>query len=258
MHNVESSLKHRFAMSQRGPRRFVVEAESRALRALERRVTDLDVVAVASSVDETLLRRVVEHPCVVVVPNAWDQPHPLPASDEPVVSFVGLLSWAPNVDAATWFCRQVWPIVIRELPDARLLLVGRNPTDEVRRLAGGSVHVTGTVPDLEPYYARTRVAVAPLRSGGGSRLKILEALAAGRPVVATTIGAEGLEDLIGRGVTIADDPLAMAEAITVRLRDQDMSAAEGRAGAGAVERDHSWPAATRPLLELLGARPDPE
>lgn len=252
MHNVESSLKHRFAVSQRGAKRLVVEAESRALRALERRTTDVDVVAVASTVDQALLGDVVDHPRVVVVPNAWDEPRPLPPSDEPVVSFVALLSWAPNIDAATWFCATVWPRVIEALPEARLLLVGRNPTEEVRRLARDSVEVTGTVPDLEPYYARTRVAVAPLRSGGGSRLKILEALAAARPVVATTIGAEGLEDLIGRGVTIADDPARIAAAIVERLRDPALSAAEGRAGADAVAADHSWTAATRPLLDLLG------
>lgn len=251
MHNIESSLKHRFAQSQRGIRRVIVEAESRALRALERQSTRVDVVAVTSAVDQALLQDVVSHPRVVVVPNAWDPPRPLPAAEGPVVSFVALLSWAPNVDAATWFCRHIWPSVIREMPEARLLLVGRNPSEDVRRLAGPTVMVTGTVPDVEPYYAQTRVAVAPLRSGGGSRLKILEALAAARPVVATTVGAEGLEDLIGRGVTVADEPEAIAAAITARLRDPALVAAEGKAGATAVAEDHSWAAATRPLMDLL-------
>jgi polysaccharide biosynthesis protein PslH len=251
MHNIESSLKHRFAVSQRGVKRLVVEAESRALRAAERRTTRLDVVAVASAVDEALLREVVGHPGVVVVPNAWDAPRPLPFSDEPVVSFVALLSWAPNIDAAVWFCTAIWPKVIESCPEARLLLVGRNPSEEVRRLAGDTVEVTGTVPDLEPYYARTRVAIAPLRSGGGSRLKILEALAAARPVVATTIGAEGLEDLIGRGVTTADDPAGIAAAIVQRLRNPALSAAEGQAGAEAIAQDHSWDAAIQPLLDKL-------
>lgn len=251
MHNVESSLTLRFARSQRGVKRMVLATEAGALRRLERRATGMDAVAVVSEVDRQLLEAVLDHPRVIVVPNAWDEPRPLPPAPDPVVSFVALLSWAPNVDAATWFCRDVWPRVLLAVPDARLLLVGRNPSPEVHELASDSIEVTGTVPDLQPYYARTRVAVAPLRAGGGSRLKILEALAAARPVVATTIGAEGLEDLIGRGVTVADDPAEMAELIVARLRDSGLSAEEGRAGAEAVAVDHSWTAATRPLLDVL-------
>jgi glycosyltransferase involved in cell wall biosynthesis len=120
-------------------------------------------------------------------------------------------------------------------------------------LAGPTVEVTGTVPDLEPWYARTRVALAPLLTGGGSRLKILEALAAGRPVVATSIGAEGLEDLIGRGVVVADDPADMAAAVVELLRDPRASAELGRQGIEAVAADHSWAAAVRPLLAALDA-----
>jgi glycosyltransferase involved in cell wall biosynthesis len=121
----------------------------------------------------------------------------------------------------------------------------------VQELAGPSVEVTGTVPDLEPWYARTRVCVAPLLAGGGSRLKILEALAAGRPVVATSIGAEGLEDLVGRGVVVEDDPDRMAAALAELLSDGDRSAELGRAGVAAVAADHSWSAAVRPLLAAL-------
>jgi glycosyltransferase involved in cell wall biosynthesis len=112
------------------------------------------------------------------------------------------------------------------------------------------------VPDLEPWYARTRVALAPLLAGGGSRLKILEALAAARPVVATTIGVEGLEDLVGRGVVVADEPAAMADAVVDLLRDPARSAALGEAGAKAVATDHSWRAAVRPLLAELAAGRD--
>jgi glycosyltransferase involved in cell wall biosynthesis len=168
-----------------------------------------------------------------------------------VASFVALLSWGPNVDAAVWFCRTVWPLVVERLPEARLQLVGRNPTKAVQELAGPNVEVTGTVPDLAPWYARTRVCVAPLLAGGGSRLKILEGLAAGRPVVATTIGAEGLEDLVGRGVVVEDEPARMAQALAALLADGDRSAELGRAGVEAVAADHSWSAAVRPLLAAL-------
>jgi glycosyltransferase involved in cell wall biosynthesis len=157
------------------------------------------------------------------------------------------------VEAATWFTREVWPSVVGAMPEARLQLVGREPAPEVQALAGPTVQVTGTVPDLDPWYARTRVCVAPLLAGGGSRLKILEALAAGRPLVATTIGAEGLEDLVGRGVLVEDDPTAMARAVVDLLGDADRATELGLAGADAVRADHSWSAAVRPLLDRLPA-----
>lgn len=256
MHNVESQLARRIADSSSGPRRLVFAAEARALRVVERKVSAVDVVAVVSEADRRTLADVVAHPRVVVVPNAWDEVAPLPPADGPVASLVALLSWGPNVDAATWFTREVWPHVVAEVPGAHLQLVGRDPAEKVRRLAGPDVEVTGTVDDLAPWYAKSRVCLAPLLAGGGSRLKILEALAAGRPVVATRIGAEGLEDLIGRGVVAEDDPRRMAAAVVDLLRDPERSAALGREGAKAVADDHSWDAAVRPLLAALAARPD--
>jgi glycosyltransferase involved in cell wall biosynthesis len=255
MHNIESALTRRIARSSTGPKRLVYELEARALRGLERRVSDADVVAVVSDVDRDTLVDVVDHPRVVVVPNAWEATAPLPPAAGPVVSFVALLSWGPNVDAAVWFARSVWPLVTARLPGAHLQLVGRNPARAVRDLAGPDVEVTGTVADLAPWYERTRVAVAPLLAGGGSRLKILEALAAGRPVVATTIGAEGLEDLVGRGVVVADEPAAMADALVELLSDGGRSDELGRTGAEAVATDHTWSAAVRPLLAALSAPP---
>jgi polysaccharide biosynthesis protein PslH len=256
MHNIESSLTARYAASQRGPKRAILTAETRALLRLERKASEADAVAVVSETDHRRLAEIVRDAGkapgdVVVVPNAWGEPTPLAASSQPIVSFVALLSWAPNVDAVVWFVNEVWPRVVAERTDARLVLVGRNPAPAVRALAGPSVEVTGTVAELEPYYAQTSVAVAPLLAGGGSRLKILEALAHARPVVATTIGAEGLEDLIGRGVAVADDPNDMAARILEILSNPELGASMGAAGVEAVRADHSWDAATRPLTNLL-------
>ena len=253
MHNIESSLAARISTSTRGVRRLAFGYESRALRAMERRSTAADVVSVVSEIDRATLSGIVDLPSVVVVPNAWGDPAPLPPAADPVVSFVAMLSWGPNVDAALWFVRAVWPLVLGRVPAARLQLVGRNPTKEVQALAGPSVVVTGTVPELETWYASTRVCVAPLLAGGGSRLKILESLAAGRPLVATTVGAEGLEDLVGRGVVVADRPAEMADAVVALLQDPERAAAAGLEGAAAVGSDHSWSAAVRPLLDELPA-----
>ena len=251
MQNIESSLAGRIAASAKGVRKVAWAAEAWALRRLESRTRRADVVSVVSDLDRDTLSGIVDHPRVLVVPNAWDEPDPLPPAQDPVVSFVALLSWGPNVEAAVWFAREVWPRVVEAVPGARLQLVGRNPAPAVQALAGPTVEVTGTVPDLAPWYQRTRVALAPLLTGGGSRMKILESLAVGRPVVATAIGAEGLEDLVGRGVVVADDPAAMAQEITALLTDPGRATELGLAGARAVGEDHSWTAAVRPLLASL-------
>jgi glycosyltransferase involved in cell wall biosynthesis len=165
------------------------------------------------------------------------------------------MSWRPNENAALWLVEQVWPRVVRRVPAARLLLVGRDPGPALRRLSGPAVEVTGSVEEVRPYLARARVALAPLRSGGGTRLKILEALDAGRPVVATTIGAEGLECLAGDGLTIVDDPEGMAEQIAALLRDAARAAELGRQGSAAVAARFSWDRTLSPLLDqLAGAR----
>lgn len=256
MHNIESTLTARRAVTTGGLKGVAMRVETQALRRLERRSSDFDVVMVVSEIDRRALQAVVDHPRVVVIPNAWDEPAPLPAARSHVVSFVALMSWSPNVDAACWFTGAVWPRVLAQVPTARLQLVGRNPAAKVQALAGPSVEVTGTVADLTPYYARTRVAVAPLRAGSGSRLKILEALSYARPVVSTTVGAEGLEDLVGRGVVLADDPEDMAARIVALLRDPAAGAALGAVGAQVVGTEHSWKKATRPLLEAIDARLD--
>ncbi|PWJ56080.1 Glycosyltransferase involved in cell wall bisynthesis [Quadrisphaera granulorum] len=252
MHNVESVLAQRVAATTRGLKKLVWTVEARALRRVEAG-RHADIVAVTSTVDERALSQVARHERVVVVPNAWDEPDPLPPAPDPVVSFVALMSWTPNVEAAVWFTREVWPLVLQRVPEARLQLVGRNPAPAVQGLAGPSVVVTGTVDSLEPWYAATRVAVAPLLAGGGSRLKILEALATARPLVATAVGAEGLEDLVGRGVVVADTPADLAREVADLLVDPQRAEALGRAGADAVGTDHSWRAAVAPLTAAVDA-----
>jgi polysaccharide biosynthesis protein PslH len=188
---------------------------------------------------------------VVVCPNGIDPPEPLAPAPSPTVAFVATMGWAPNTDAALWLGREIWPQVQQRVPEARLLLVGRDPTPAVRALASASIDVSGTVADVRPYLAQTRVAVAPLRSGGGTRLKLLEALGVGRPVVTTSIGVDGLEDLVGRGVVVADDGVGIADALVELLKDPERAADMGRAGHDAVVTDHSWDGALAPLLEAV-------
>ena len=247
LHNVESDLAASFART-RGPLDGLpFRIESANLRRLERRaLAAFDVTVVVSDHDRGLVAAGARE--VLVCPNGCEPAAPWPPSPEPVAVFVALLSWPPNADAARWLARAVWPTVRRQVPEARLVLVGRDPPAAVQALAADDIQVTGTVEDVSPYLARARVALAPLRAGGGSRLKILEALNAGRPVVATSKGVEGLEDLRGDGVEVADDPAAMAGAVAALLTDGDRAAELGRRGHAAVVARYSWDRTLAPLL----------
>jgi glycosyltransferase involved in cell wall biosynthesis len=250
LHNVESALATSYARARRPPLSVPFHLEAAALRALERRaLRSFDTVVVVSEQERDRLP--ARAPSVVVCPNGIDVPELLPAASSPTVAFVATMGWAPNTDAALWLGREIWPRVLARMPEARLLLVGREPTPAVRALGSASIEVSGTVADVRPYLAQTRVAVAPLRSGGGTRLKLLEALGVGRPVVATSIGVDGFEDLVGRGVTVADDAAGIAEALVELLKHPDAAADMGRAGHDAVATDHSWDGALAPLLEAV-------
>jgi glycosyltransferase involved in cell wall biosynthesis len=147
--------------------------------------------------------------------------------------FVGNMSYVPNIDAVTWLCRQVLP----RLSGVTTAIVGRQPPPEVRALASERVTVAADVADVTPWYSRTRIAVAPLFSGGGTRIKVLEAFAHQRPVVATTIGAEGL-GLSGDGgpILVADEPSAFAAACRRLLGDPGMADDLARRGHEMVAR----------------------
>jgi glycosyltransferase involved in cell wall biosynthesis len=247
LHNVESSLVASYARARRGIPSLLYHAESMALRRMERRtVGDFDHVIVVSEKEKARLP--ATRGSVLICPNGREPSGLLPEATTPTVAFVATMGWAPNVDAALWLGREIWPLVRAQVPDAHLVLVGRGPTPEVVALADAGIEVTGTVADVAPYLQRARVVVAPLRAGGGTRLKIMEALDAGRPVVATAVGCEGLEDLVGRGVVIADTAAEMAATIVRLLGDPAGAAALGRLGHDAVMAEHTWDIALAPLI----------
>ena len=251
LHNIESSLVASYAGARRGIPAALFRTEAAALRRMERRTIGcFDHVVVVSEKERDRLPPGARS--VLVCPNGREPSAVLPEASEPTVAFVATMGWAPNVDAAVWLARDIWPTVRARVPRARLLLVGKDPAPAVLALAGDTIEVTGTVEDVRPYLAQARVLVAPLRAGGGTRLKIMEALDVGRPLVATSVGCEGMEDLIGRGVVVADTASALAEAIADLLLDRAHAAALGRAGHDAVAADHTWDAALAPLLQAVG------
>jgi glycosyltransferase involved in cell wall biosynthesis len=158
-----------------------------------------------------------------------------------VVIFTGAMDYLPNVDAVCYFCEEILPLVRRVLPETRFYIVGLNPAAEVRRLAdAASVVVTGTVPDVRPYYERASVCVAPLRIGRGVQNKVLQAMAVGMPVVASSVAQRGLQAEAGRHLYVEDDPVAFASRITHLLASREERLAMGRRARAFVEAHHAW------------------
>ena len=150
------------------------------------------------------------------------------------------MDWYPNHDAVLYFCDAILPRIRTRIPDVSLTVVGRNPGPHLASLARLGVTVTGTVPDVRPHIDEAALYVVPLRAGGGTRLKIFEALAMAKAVVSTTIGAEGLGVTANRDIVLADDPDTFAHAVVALLQDAPTRQRLGRAGRALVESTYTW------------------
>ena len=255
-HNVEwelMRLQSPLAPSLR--ERIAVSIESRRLRAFEAGAVARFAHTVAvSEEDAAALRALAGHSRVTAIPTGVDlasyRPSVIPASGAPTVTFVGHMGYLPNIDAVTWFCREIWPQILAAVPSAQFFIVGRSPRPSVLALASDSVHVTGEVASVAEYLRTASVVVVPLRAGSGTRLKIYEAMAAGRPVVSTSLGAAGLDVHPGQDIVIADDAAAIASEVTALLKSPDRAAAIGdRAAKTAAE--YGWPAVAARFESIL-------
>lgn len=196
---------------------------------------------------------------VLVVPNGVDTSTFAPPAVPPAnplgaleLVFTGGMDYLPNADGARWFLERVFPLVLRGRPDARITFVGKNPSAALRGLArDGQVVFTGRVDDVRPFVQRAQVFVVPLRIGGGTRLKVLEALAMGLPLVSTRVGAEGLELADGEHLLLADEPQAFAGAVLALANDQARARRLAAAGRARVLERYDWKVTTQPLLEDL-------
>ncbi len=175
---------------------------------------------------------------------------PDPSSEGSDIVFTGCMDWMPNIDGVRFFVREVLPLIRREV-DCHLWVVGRRPTREVEKLGrdGQSVTVTGAVEDIRPYVARGAVYVVPLRIGGGTRIKIFEALAMGKAVVSTSLGAEGLPVTHNKNILLADSAEALARNVVSLLRDPEMRRRLGEAGRQHMVENYTWEVAARAMAE---------
>jgi len=217
-------------------------------------VQKFDRVIAVSEHDRGLMSAWVHPSRIDVVPTGVDlgqfQADENSQLVEHLVMFVGAMDWEPNVDAVTHFCAAVWPSIAAKVPDARFRIVGRNPNRRVKDLANASVEVTGSVSSVVEHLKQAAVVVVPLRIGGGTRLKIYEAMAAGKAVVSTTIGAEGLDLHHRKDIWLADDDDALADAVVSLLLDQDLRRGLERAAAAQAAK-FDWPAVAGKFREAL-------
>lgn len=225
-HNVEAEIWRRHAATESNPvKRRMYALEARKMLRYERQaVRKFHRVIAVSEHDRSLMETWVEGARITVVPTGVDLEQYRPdftyQPRSPLVMFVGAMDWDPNVDAMEYFCADIWPGVLHRLPDAKLRIVGRNPGERIRKLASSSVEITGRVPSVAEHLREAAVVVVPLRIGGGTRLKIYEAMAAGKAVVSTTVGAEGLDVQHGRDIFLADAPGDFAGAVTELLTSE--------------------------------------
>jgi glycosyltransferase involved in cell wall biosynthesis len=246
-HNVESVIWQRYhETATNSLKRWYIGVQWRKFRRFERQaLAQADLTIAVSELDADRFRRDLGVPRVNVVDNGVDtsyfRPTDLPREPATLL-FLGSLEWRPNLDAVRQLLERTYPAVCSELPDTRLLLVGRNPPAWLARLATTTpgVQLHGNVPDVRPFLARASLLVVPLRIGGGSRLKILEALASGTPVISTRIGAEGLDLAPGRHLEMVEEIDDLAGGIVRLLHRPELARQQAEAGRQQVLRLYDW------------------
>lgn len=240
-----------------------VLVEALKLRRVEPQVwAQVDAVGAMSPYDAEVMRRVAPGANVVLAPNGVDADFFSPADnvqrDPHMAVYMGDYKYFPNTDAVNYFMREIMPRIKAKRPGFHLTLLGKEPTPEMRAWAGDDVTVTGLVEDTRPYLQDSAMFVCPLRSGSGTRFKLLEALACGCPVISTSIGAEGLDALDGTHMLIRDDPQAFADAVIELMDNPELGEAIGRAGREWVVQTHAWERSAATLREayesLMGSR----
>ncbi len=249
LHNIESVLHAACSTSEPWPQKVGHRFFERTARRMEGAIlADFDLLLVASERDRGRVLEIAPAAHVAVYPNSipWT-PQPR-VEEEDAIAFSGNMEYHPNLTAVRHFRRRVWPLIESKAPSLRWRLIGKNES-AVRGLAAGDprIEISGPVADAVEELARAKVVVVPLLAGSGTRVKILEAWAAGRAVVSTAIGADGLAVRNGENIRIADGPREMAEAVLELLSDEVSRKRLGEQGRKTYEAEFSWPAAWKTM-----------
>lgn len=254
-HNVEAVLWRRQSKTGANPMaRLAFILEAAKMKRYERKaIGKFDHVVAVSEHDRQLMSEMSDV-AITVVPTGVDymkfsRKTPCPG-DDPIVLFTGTMDWEANIDGMEFFCREIWPRILVEIPQAKLQIVGREPSTRVKNLKSTTVEVTGTVPSVLEYLEKAAVVIVPLRVGGGTRLKIYEAMAMGKAVVSTRIGAEGLDVHPDQDIALADEPRDFARRVTDLLRDKDLRVKFGGEAVKTVSQ-YDWKVITKRFEEVL-------
>ena len=246
-HNIEFEFLQRTYKHQKDwLRKWYYYREYRLIKPTEIRLCqEADAIAVTSERERLLLKKMLPYKIIETVPNGVDIAYFHGASEEPEVKgrivFTGAMDYHPNVEAVLFFAKKCWPLIRERIPDASWQIVGKNPLLDVQKLAElPGVTVTGSVADVRPYFASATVAIVPLRVGGGTRLKILEAMAMRKAVVSTSLGCEGLSVVPEQHLLVADEPETFAQAVVRLLRNAEERQSLATAGRALVEEQYSW------------------
>jgi polysaccharide biosynthesis protein PslH len=257
-HNIESHLLGRRAALTRDPlRRSYLRLQTRKLRRYEMNAAaSFTSNLVVSDVDEMMLKSIAPGCRVEIIPNGVDTDVFVPTDNTALANnlvFVGSLRWFPNHDAVSYFLHEIWPLVMARLPSASLRLVGSGDIALAGVPAAHQIQRIGHVADVRPYLSEAAAVIVPLRVGGGTRLKILEALACGKAVISTTLGAEGLPVLHERDILLADSPREFVSQIIRVCTDPALRRSLGLRGRRLVEERFSWQSIGEKLEAVLAS-----
>ena len=258
-HNIEAQIWRRHFETAPNPIwKSITWGEYRKMRRYERVcLQKADHVLAVSENDKEEFARSIDGNRISVIPTGVDTDYFCPddgCGEQPdELVFTGAMEWLPNVDAILYFAQHILPMIREKVPNVRLTVAGRTPSQRLLALAGSDkqIRVTGSVEDIRPFVREASVYVVPLRIGGGTRLKIFEAMAMGKAIVSTTIGAEGLPVTDGKEILIADDAQDFADAVVSLLRHPEKRRQLGSAARHLVECNYRWGSVTDQLEEVL-------
>ncbi len=257
LQNIDSSIWRRLAQQTDNPlQKLAYGTQARAFRRYEKIMAPkFTACACVSEEDKNLLAELCPNLDIEVIPNGVDVESYQPNHDleeEAALVYTGSMDWRPNEDAVLYFHEQIFPLITSQIPQAKFYIVGQYPTERVQQLAqmDKTVIVTGMVDDVKPYIAKASVYIVPLRIGGGTRLKILEALAMEKAVVSTAIGCEGLQVIPDEEILVANEPAQFAELVVQLAQDKQRRRHLGQDGRRLVEEQYDWRSIGRKLNEF--------